>query len=414
MFKVFINHYTQLGAKWDFSPLFLKGFYGIFPIMSNTISNFMGCFFPSLCFLSKIASKKGEKTVFCGFSQLRNIQNVTDFVKEGVILLDNEANILSANTFIENLWELKKTQLIGTSIHSLIETEGINCFSESWAKRDNPPQVFRLKGKKQDGTLFYTEMALQKPKIGNLNCYMLNVRDISSQVEVENALNEKKSELDMLIYKISHDLRGPLTSIFGLVNLATMKDISTKEVTKYVDLIDRSACKLDATIKELIFFNEISSRPILYSHFVISDVTQQSIQEVVEMEECKNVTFNVLLEEEVQICSDITLIRNILTNLITNSAKYKKENEQTFVNIKVKKRDSSLEIEVEDNGQGIAENVQDKVFNMFYRGNRKSQGSGLGLFLVKQSVEKLNGKISLSSRLNEGSCFKVVLPLAAS
>jgi len=345
-------------------------------------------------------------------SEINNLQNVVDLIKEGVILLDNEGIILSVNTFIENLSDFRKEELVGNHISFLLGNCGISHFSENWAKRDCPPQYFKVKCRKKDDSFFCAEMVLQKPKVGKSYYYMLNIHDISSQVEIENALKEKKAELDMLIYKISHDLRGPLTSIFGLINLASMQDISLKEMSKYIKLIDRSACKLDATIKELIFFNEISSRPSFYSKFDASDVIQQSIQEVAETEECKNVSFNVLMPQEVQICSDITLIRNILTNLITNSVKYQKTDApSTFVNIRIQKLKNAIQIEVEDNGEGIAENVQDKVFNMFYRGNTKSQGSGLGLFLVKQSVEKLKGEIYLKSKLGEGTRFTVNLPL---
>lgn len=402
MFKVLFYHYHQTYSE--------QVFYSVF----DKLGKLMNCFLPSVCLIKKWLNGNVPPKGCANSAQLNDIQNVIDLIKEGVILLNNEGQILSINSFVESLWESKKHNIIGKHIHSLIDPNELSSFQKSWEERDNPPQFLRIKSKKQLNIAFDTEMVLQKTKVGNVSYYMLNIRDISTQIKVENALKEKKSELDMLIYKISHDLRGPLTSIFGLIDLANMPNICVKDAQKYIDLINKSAGKLDATIKDLIFFNEISSRPTFYSLFSIPDVAQQAIQEVMDTEDCNMVNFNLSVKNksELNICSDITLLRNILVNLMGNSVKYKKENSDVSINISLLKTPNNVEIEVCDNGEGIEKEVQSKVFNMFYRGNKKSDGSGLGLFLVKQSVEKLNGEIYLQSKLHEGSCFKIVLPLA--
>lgn len=406
MFKQLLNHFSQLNMG-----ILLATIYASSISQLSSFRKFMDSLLPHICAFMKSIWSNGDNSQPCVFSQLRNIQNVIDFIGHGVILLNNEGEIVAVNRHIEGIWGFSRGELIGKSIQFLLYKNDKDVFEASWSKRNFPPQTFCVKGQRVNKTTFDTEMVLQKPKIGNSDYYMLNIDDISQQVAVETALKEKKMELDMLTYKISHDLRGPLTSILGLVNLVNMENIALQEMKKYVNLIDKSVCKLDVTIKELIFFNEISCRPGIYTHFYASDVIQQSLEEVIMTEEnSQDVSFDILMEENIEICSDITLVRNIIYNLIANAVKYKRENVLTKIDILLKKEADFFVVEVSDNGQGIAESIQDKVFNMFYRGNVKSQGSGLGLFLVKQSVEKLHGKIEMESTLNEGTVFRVFLP----
>ena len=94
---------------------------------------------------------------------------------------------------------------------------------------------------------------------------------------------------------------------------------------------------------------------------------------------------------------DITVLSSILQNLIQNSIAYRKRDSYSFVNVSVVPHDKNIVIEVSDNGKGIPKEFQNKVFDMFFRADEVSKGSGLGLYIIKTAVEKMNGSIELKS-----------------
>lgn len=109
--------------------------------------------------------------------------------------------------------------------------------------------------------------------------------------------------------------------------------------------------------------------------------------------------------------SDKGMITTILQNLVENAIKYSKRNIPAIVDIRVESHHGKfLTVRVEDNGIGIADDIQVKVFDMFFRGNEISRGSGLGLYILKNAVEKLKGKIILKSKENVGTTFIIELP----
>ncbi|RMG56824.1 MAG: sensor histidine kinase, partial [Bacteroidetes bacterium] len=115
------------------------------------------------------------------------------------------------------------------------------------------------------------------------------------------------------------------------------------------------------------------------------------------------------------VVTDRNLLTSILQNLILNSINYHRpEGDSRWVRVRAKQQDGQLSIEVADNGQGIAPHVQERVFEMFFRGDKTSKGSGLGLYIVKKSLEKLGGRIDLDSTPGEGTCFTLTLPLEPS
>jgi signal transduction histidine kinase len=126
------------------------------------------------------------------------------------------------------------------------------------------------------------------------------------------------------------------------------------------------------------------------------------------LENFKNIEF-VKEIEEVEFHSEWAIINTILQNLIENAIKYSRPH-KPFVKISVHRGDDCIQITVDDNGLGIDEAHQAKIFDMFYRASERAKGSGLGLYILKRAVERLNGTIALTSKLQEGSTFVVTLP----
>jgi len=128
-------------------------------------------------------------------------------------------------------------------------------------------------------------------------------------------------------------------------------------------------------------------------------------------DDAKGIAFIIDLPKDLAVMNDGKRLRIVLSNLISNAIRYhdqRKENK--YIKIYHHTSGSSFSLHIEDNGQGIAPEVHSKVFDMFYRGNESSLGSGLGLYIVKETLEKLSGTIQLSSTPKIGSTFSISVP----
>jgi signal transduction histidine kinase len=230
-----------------------------------------------------------------------------------------------------------------------------------------------------------------------------------SRVEKRNAeLRKLNSELDSFVYSTSHDLRAPLASVLGLINLSRLEDRNKEH---YINLIEKSVKKLDRFINEIIDYSRNARLDVNATPINFKKIIDEIFEDLEYLEEKNHITTNVEIIEGVPLNSDETRIAIILRNLISNAIKYyNPANANPYLKIHVSSDENYGTILVMDNGIGIEPTRQKDIFKMFYRGSDKSSGSGLGLYIVKESVEKLGGRISVQSKIGEGSTFKVVLP----
>ncbi len=226
---------------------------------------------------------------------------------------------------------------------------------------------------------------------------------------VNQNLLKLNEELDRFVYSASHDLKAPLSSTLGLVTLLKMSS-PTKEQEEYIYMIEKSIKKLTKVIEDLTDFSRNSRlnlkvKPVNFTHIV-----DEAIESIKYIENSKNVKFCININQRLTFYSDRLRINILLNNLIANAVNYqdpKKDNQQVKINVDVDKKRALIKIE--DNGIGIAKEYQEDVFNMFFRASYDSNGSGLGLYIVKGIIEKLKGKITLDSTLGKGTCFTIEL-----
>ena len=216
-------------------------------------------------------------------------------------------------------------------------------------------------------------------------------------------------ELDSFVYRASHDLRAPLRSVLGLLNLIK---IETNEDQKsvYVNLAEKSINKLDSFILDLTNFSRNTRLEIKKEKIDFEAVIAESIENLKYMENADNVKSIIEISENEPYLSDPGRMAILFQNLISNAIKYQRPYIDSFVKIKIIVNESGAAIEVSDNGKGISSEYLNKIFEMFFRASEDSYGSGLGLYITKQVVEKLQGKIEVESQFNEGTTFKVWLP----
>lgn len=223
-------------------------------------------------------------------------------------------------------------------------------------------------------------------------------------------LRKTNTELDHFVYSTSHNLRAPLTSVMGIVDILREAN-SEEEREKFIDLIRKSIYKLDETIQEI---NDYSKNSRIEVEKVPIDFTLliNNIAETLSfMENARNMKLNLRVSDRLNFYSDAGRLKIIFNNLLSNAIKYTNPAEEVpLVSVYVDNIESGVLIQVKDNGIGIREEHLEKIFDMFYRATNRSSGSGLGLYIVKEAVEKLGGNISVKSVPGEGTDFKIQLP----
>ncbi len=224
-------------------------------------------------------------------------------------------------------------------------------------------------------------------------------------------LEKSNSELDRFVYSASHDLSAPLKSISGLLNLAKVDKEGDTEI--YLDKIETSIIKLEEVIKNLIQFSRNARQEIKMENIDLDELASQLRDELIytDSEKTKsNIECSISVDSNFQLISDPVRIKIILSNFISNAIKYRKETEDCKIKITGFIKDDLANISVEDNGIGIAKEYIGQIFDMFYRATTHSKGSGLGLYIVKESAAKLNAKINVESELEKGSTFTITFP----
>jgi len=230
--------------------------------------------------------------------------------------------------------------------------------------------------------------------------------------ESNMALKQSNKELDTFIYRTSHDIRGPLASLLGLSEVA-MIDIKDKEALGYFEKLSYTAKNLNQILSRVLDITQIKNSAQFGEeidfHSIIEDV-QEKQQNYTHFE---HVDFKYVVDKDLGFQCDPYLVTTILNNLVDNSYKFYNSSNRidSFVKVDVSKYEGSILIKVIDNGIGVTGNDADKIFEIFSKASERSETAGLGLYLVKLAVERLQGKVYLVENQEGLTEFNVTLPL---
>ena len=229
-------------------------------------------------------------------------------------------------------------------------------------------------------------------------------------IKKNEELTKLNAELDKFTYSTSHDLRSPISSVLGLIQLAKMTD-NHEEIKDYLKMMDGRLASLNKFIKDISDYSHNARMDTVIEPVIVYQVIQGIVENLRFYPGAEKVSVAIEIETDFKIQTDPTRFQIIFSNLISNSLKYSDSyKEKPFIRITALKNGTSAQFRVEDNGVGIPEHHLPKIFDMFFQAHPKSEGSGLGLYIVKESVEKLNGTIIVRSKLDSGSEFEVNLP----
>jgi signal transduction histidine kinase len=238
-----------------------------------------------------------------------------------------------------------------------------------------------------------------------------NQKDGADLLEKNKELEKTNGELDRFVYSVSHELRAPLLSILGLVNIAEA-ETSEPEVKQYCNLMRTSVDRLDGFIQNIIYYSQNSRSALNRELIIFEKLAQEAFNTMKYVDSHVTINTSINIHQDFPFYSDKASLNVILGNLVTNAAKFRTsiEGAEPKVDIDIKVTKSGACIIVSDNGEGIASEYHQKLFDMFFRVSGKAGGSGLGLYVVKEIIDKLNGSIRVESEQGFGSRFIIELP----
>lgn len=352
----------------------------------------------------------------------KTFREIFNYSSDLIYIQDINGVFIDVNQAVLDHYGYKKDELIGKTGEFLEkpgknDLEKINAMVKlAWEKE--VPKKFEWQGLKKDGTEFIKEVVIRKGLYFGKKVIIATARDITERIEAEDQLRKSNNELkkvnaalDAFVYSASHDLKAPLSSLKGLLEL--MKHDDPEKAGEYISRMELSIEKLNKFIYDLVDYSRNSKMDVQIKEIKINEKVRHLVNALQYAEEGESVIFDLQLNTPPVIFSDNFRLEVILRNLISNSIRYhdKKKNKQ-YIIVRTALKDNMLILEVIDNGIGIEPEHQEKVFDMFYRANELNKnGSGLGLFMVKEAVELLNGTISFESKVGVGTKMKVEIPL---
>ncbi|QHT66650.1 hybrid sensor histidine kinase/response regulator [Rhodocytophaga rosea] len=235
---------------------------------------------------------------------------------------------------------------------------------------------------------------------------------LKKNIELESKnleLNKINYDLDNFVYTASHDLKGPIANLEGLIHMLNrkLKDKITDEELQLFNMIHMSISKFNHTIKDLTEITRVQkdmNEELEYISFAeITDDIKRDIQKLID-ESNAVVVENFGVDKIMYARKNL---RSILYNLITNGIKYRSSDREAEITISTYQEEDFIVLSVQDNGLGLNPNQQSKLFNMFKRLHTHVEGSGIGLYIVKRIVENSGGRIQVESEPGKGTTFRV-------
>jgi PAS domain S-box-containing protein len=329
-----------------------------------------------------------------------------------VVLLNDMGKVEQVNKGFEEMFGYSLDELRGNSINDFIVPEelvheGVDLNNLIASNRVVSIETIRKhrSGRLVNVILYGMPVMLENKTLGIYGVYV----DFTDRKKVEEELKIRNTELDNFVYKVSHDLRAPLSSILGLVNLARLPG-NTDNPNDYIDIIGEKVEHLDHFIGDVLSHSKNLKMEVTTSKVDFAQIIDRTFNELSYLEGAKEMARKVKIEG-VDFYSDPWRISEILRNLISNAIKYRKLTiSDPEISVKIFVDNLRAEISFVDNGIGIDEHNLARIFEMFYRATEQSDGSGIGLYIVKNAVDKLGGQMNVASQLHQGTRFYIVLP----
>lgn len=341
-----------------------------------------------------------------------------------VLFLNDERRITFFNHASENLLGIPQVDAIGADFFAILNATFARLLRDHsipafFANDDEkkPTISSDVEIVRNDGSRFWGNITVTRRMYLTERYYTVIVSDISRRQKLEDDILNKNAQIGKLnaqmekfLYSTSHDLRSPLTSILGLINLLRMESVDEK-VLEYIVKIESSTMKLDRIIRNIMNFSRATYQRRRSERVDLEQLVHRILKAHRGDLNYPRIHFDIVSDHASVFHSDPERVEIILNNVITNAIHFCDQNKlRSFVRINISLRPTDAMVEIIDNGVGIGKQHHDQIFSMFYKASLNSSGAGLGLYIVKESLEQLKGAITMESELGFGSVFRIRIP----
>ncbi len=271
--------------------------------------------------------------------------------------------------------------------------------------------LFESEHQRKDGSIWSVEVSVSYSPLSHGRFFVF-VRDITARKQAQWALEQKNQEIEQFVYSVSHDLKSPLITVRTYAGILRQDLLSTdqSQVKEDLDYIDKAADKMQQLLDALLHYSRIGT----------VDTQAQTLSAGQPVEDCLAALAGILQNHDVKVSNseltqklhgDALHFAQVWQNLIENAVKYSGDQPHPLIEIGAMQQGQDVVFYVRDNGIGIAPEHNDRIFNLFSQLNQGSEGSGLGLALVKKIISIYQGRIWVESEGHgKGSCFMFTLP----
>jgi len=355
---------------------------------------------------------------------LSDFRLALDFASYVVITKAN-GEITYVNENFAQLTGLESPQLTGKSFSEIAkQEEQQGDFTEIYQQvMEGKIWKGELMGQAMNGSKFWLKTVIVpfKDQEGKPYQILSISSDITEQKQAETLLKKRNedltkinAELDRFVYSASHDLRAPLVSILGLLNVVKV-DPDEQSRNMYFDMMEKSVNKLDRFVQEIIHYSRNSRLEVKTEEIDLKALFNEVFDSLKHIQGAEKVELQIEIEQttEKPFISDSSRLSVIFNNLISNAINYRsRRHDHPYIRLRATIKADQAVLVISDNGLGISAEYRHRVFDMFFRATEDTSvsGSGLGLYIVKESIDMLEGQISLESEQNVGTSFTITLP----
>jgi PAS domain S-box-containing protein len=367
-------------------------------------------------FIREITQQKESELTLERSQQL--LASINDNIKEGIYRSNENGNLVYVNpAFVEIFGFDDEQELYSMPFSNLYWNQDDRAQLLDTIKSEGRITNIEIKFRKKDCSFFWGLITSSRVVDDKGNEFFDgSIRDITRIKETDIMLKKQNeelkkvnTELDRFVYSASHDLRAPLMSILGLISVTRIEK-SEDEKEKCMNMMEKSIKKLDSFIQDIINYSRNKRLLINRDRIDFEALITEIFKDLQYLKKSRSVERRIHVEANDEFYTDLRRLKIILYNIISNSIVYSATIREASVDVTVTVKGKFATIVVADNGQGIQEVHIEKIFNMFYRASEEEAGSGLGLYLVKETVEALEGNVNVTSNVGRGATFTVTLP----
>ena len=367
--------------------------------------------------MSQKLSKYNEQTIESLTFERNKLESVLMSIVNGVVVCDNHDKVIMVNNHAKKLLEVSEEDIVGTQIQQFCDSSGEFCFSDKIA-------VFKDTPLEDDGTPMPFNIEIDKriikclisPMFTRSNSYVgyiIILIDVTKEVEMDQLRSH-------FISNVSHELRTPVTVLRSyidtLYNFGNDFDFNTQR--EFIGVMNQEIIRLNRMVNDILDFSRYEAQNVRLekSKQNIMEIVEDCVNQVQVLAKEHDITISIMKEPDLpEIYLNIDSISRALMNIVSNAIKYSPDGKRIKIRAERSRDGEYVEISVEDQGAGISEADQKKVFDRFYRCENAThtvKGTGLGLHLVKVTIEKHHhGQVFVHSKEGEGSTFGFRLPI---